>query len=234
MKSNFQYIWGISQKKDGQMKIYPNDPDGASLNRKKFFDKLGLDANNVVSAGLIHGDNIVVVGKENIGKKIENTDGLITSIPNIILTITIADCLPIYFFDKNKGVIGLVHAGWRGVVNNIVTKTLKKMESEFGTNPNDVNVIIGPHIKDCHFEVGEDVAKQFAVYNNFIDKDGDNIKINLSGIVSEQLKNGGVNIKNISDSEDCTHCLNEKYYSFRRDKPEKVEAMMAYSVIVNI
>lgn len=224
---NQKYLWGISQKEDGQMKVSPGDIVSQE-NRIKFFGKLQLDPNRVVSAGLVHGDNVAVVGEENFGQKIVNVDGLITSAPNVILTISIADCLPLYFFDNVNQVLGLAHAGWRGVSQEIAIKMLDKMMSEFGTRPEDVCVEIGPHIKDCHFEVDEDVAQQFSDYQEQISKKGEKSLINLSGIVREQLRKRGVKEENINISEECTYCLKEKYYSFRRDKPTQVEAMVAY------
>ncbi len=189
---------------------------------------MGLDPNTVVSASLVHGDNIAVVTESNIGQKIENTDGLITATPGVILTITVADCLPIYFFDQTKRVVGLTHAGWRGVVKNLASKMIQKMRSEFGTDPKDVLVTIGPHIKECHFEVREDVAEQFKDYPEFILRKDNKINLNLAGVVKKQLEDEGVLSEHISISNDCTYCLDKKYFSFRRDQPERVEAMIAY------
>lgn len=213
------------------MKVYPDNADLVLQNRQKFFATLGLDASNMVLAGLVHGDNIVVVGKENIGQKIENTDGLITKEPGVILTITVADCLPVYFFDKSKKVTGLAHAGWRGVKQNIVSLMLSKIQSEFASDPADVEVNIGPHIRNCHFEIKDDVAEQFANYSESIIKEGNSIKLDLSAIVKKQLENAGVRPDNVTISDECTYCLNQKYYSFRRDRPERVEAMVAYAVM---
>lgn len=224
---NQKYIWGISQKEDGQMKVSPGD-DISLANRARFFNKLHLDPNHVVSAGLVHGNNVIVVGEEDLSQKIANVDGLITSVPNVILTISIADCLPLYFFDETKQVIGLAHAGWRGVNGEIAVKMLDKMVSEFETKPEDVLVEIGPHIKSCHFEVDEDVAQKFSDYQEQISKKGEKSLINLSGIVREQLRKRGVKEENINISKECTYCFKEKYYSFRRDKPAQVEAMVAY------
>lgn len=223
-----EYLWGLSQKTDGQMKIYSDD-DGVSLsNRQKFFEKLGLNFTQAVQAGLIHGNNIKIVDQKDLEQKIIGVDGLVTSIPEIILTLTVADCLPVYFLDQEKKVIGLAHAGWRGVVQNIVAKMVEKMTTEFGSKPAEIKIKIGPHIQSCHFEIKDDVAEQFAQYEDFIDRSNNKIKLNLSAVVGEQLKAAGVKPENIEISNDCTYCLDKKYYSFRRDRPEKVEAMIAY------
>lgn len=209
-------------------------------NRKNFLDKLGLDASRTVSAGAVHENKVSVVDEENIGQTIENTDGLITSASNVILTVTAADCLPIYFFGenkytdkrKNKKIIGLAHAGWRGVAKNIVREMFKKMQAEFGMNPIDVSVKIGPHIKSCHFEIKKDVEDQFAEYKNCITREGDTVRLDLAAVVTRQLKAEGVCSEKISVSNECTYCLDKKYFSFRRDKPEKLEVMLAYNMMV--
>ncbi|MFA6476636.1 MAG: peptidoglycan editing factor PgeF [Candidatus Paceibacterota bacterium] len=231
MKEVLSYLWGTSQKSDGQMSVYSDDV--SVENRKIFFKKLGLDPGKIVLAGLSHSSNVDLVGEESIGQKINNTDGLITNVPGIILTITSADCLPIFFFDKNKEVIGLAHAGWRGVESNIVSKVIEKMRSKFGSNPKDITVNIGPHIKSCHFEIKDDLVEKFSQYKDFITTSDGVTNLDLSAIVREQLKDCGVNPDSINISSECTYCLPDKYYSFRRDKPEKVEVMVSYSVMGN-
>ena len=231
MEIDSKFVWGMSQKSDGQMIIYLEDRDNAKTNREKFFAGLGLDFRRMITAGLAHGHNITVVGEKECGQKILNTDGLISSDPNIILTVTGADCQPLYFFDEKNKVIGMAHAGWRGVEQNIAGKMVEKLKTEFGSKPEDIKVKIGPHIRKCHFEIGEDVAVQFADYQNFITREGVSIKLDLSAVVADQLKKVGVTAINIDISEECTYCLKDKYYSFRRDHPERVEAMVAYVVM---
>lgn len=213
------------------MKSYPGDQGKSLINRKKFFEKLNLSPDNIVLAGLIHKDNITIVDGKNIGQKIENTDGLITSTPNVILAITVADCLPIYFFDKQNNIIGLAHAGWRGVEQKIAVKILKTMESRFDTDPKNVFVKIGPHIKNCHFEIKDDVKEKFKEYKNFVKDIGGTMFLDLASVVSKQLKEEGVASENINVTDECTSCSPEKYYSFRRDHPKQVEAMIAYVVM---
>jgi hypothetical protein len=190
MKKELEYLWGISQKSDGQMSVYSDEE--SLINRKKFFVGLGLESGNAVLAGLSHSNNVTIVGEGERGQRIENTDGLITRVPGVILTITSADCLPIFFFDKEKGVIGLAHAGWRGVESNIVSKVIEKMKSELGSKPEDIIVKIGPHIKSCHFEIKEDLVEKFLQYKNFMITEGEVTKLDLSAIVREQLKVEGI------------------------------------------
>jgi polyphenol oxidase len=222
--------WGMSEKKDGSMKLYFDDVlDEAALgNRKKFFSALGVDLNNVVSADLAHGNNVAIAEKTDGGRLIPNTDALVTKEPGMFLTVTGADCVPIYFYDPKFRVVGLAHAGWRGVVKNIAAAAIAKMKENYGSELADIRVFVGPHIRSHHFEVKEDVAKEFASYPDRIVKPEGKILIDLGGVIKDQLVSADVNENNIEIDQTCTFCENEKYFSFRRDKPTKLQTMVAY------
>ncbi len=94
----------------------------AVQNRKTFFQNLGMSIEHMVSAVLTHGTQIVTVTEEDRGRIILATDGLTTNQADVILTVTVADCVPIYFFDPKNKAIGLAHAGWRGTLQNIASR----------------------------------------------------------------------------------------------------------------
>lgn len=219
---------GFSTKLDGDMKIHGDSTLDlvSSNNRKKYCDKIGVNLKNSISAKLVHSNTIHEVTFGDAGKVIEGVDGLVTDEKNLILTITAADCLPIYFFDFQKEVIGIVHAGWRGVLSDIVTEMIKKMVKNYNSNSGDIIVYVGPHIQKCHFEVGE-VLDDYKKYDAVVERDG-KFFVNLSKIVKQQLLKNEISENNIEISQECTYCLSDKYFSYRRDKPEIVEAMMAY------
>lgn len=223
--------FGLSEKKDGAMNLRMPDLDEECLqNRGKFFSSIGIDVDSVVLTNLVHGDTVVVVDERDGGQIIPNTDGLITNTRGLFLTVTASDCLPIYFFDKRNKAIGLAHAGWRGVVKNISKAMIAKMTSEFGSRAKDISAYIGPHIQKCHFEIKEDIKSNFS--DEFIIESGGIIKVDLLSKVKHQLLSLGLDSENITSSNDCTFCKSEKYFSYRRDKPEKVESMIAYMGIV--
>ena len=143
----------ISKKKDGAMKF-------SDENKERFLKKLGIDNKSIIGAGLVHGDNIEIVSNREAGEKIEKTDGLVTADKGLFLTLTIADCLPIFLYDPEKEIIGLVHGGWRSLAKNILTKAIEKIPSF----PKDILIGIGPGISQCHFEVKEDLLVEFRPY----------------------------------------------------------------------
>lgn len=217
--NNHNLYIGISEKKDGPMK--------SSLeNRLLFFKNNNLGNKIIVSAGLVHKNKVVIVDGIDENQSISDCDALITNQSKYLLIITIADCLPIYFFDKNKKVIALTHAGWRGVTSKIIKEVINIFTDYYNSNLNDIEVFIGPHIKDCHFEVKDDVSSQFKISDSTIRDE--KTYINLSKIVKNQLLQLNINNDNISISDECTYCLNDKYFSYRRDNPKELETMIAY------
>ena len=206
---------------------YVGRESASMVNREKFFKNIGIDPDKVVIAGLVHGKDIKNVNEENRGEFIADTDGLITKVPDVYLSVTAADCLPIYFIDRKLQVIGLAHAGWRGTAKNIAQAMVGKMIEDFKCDPKDIEVTIGPYIKACHFEV-ENVIPEFAGHDSAIHQQANRTTIDLGQINKEQLISAGVPEANITVSDECTHCLTEKYFSYRRDKPVDIEAMVAY------
>lgn len=222
-------VFGTSHKKDGKMNF--NDKNFRDLifsNRKKFLDSLGINIENIVSTRSVHGNNIYIADIKDKGTSLKGTDGLITDKKDLFLTATVSDCVPIYFYDYRKKIIGLAHAGWRGVINGMSKEVINKMIQNFDTNTNDIIVFVGPHIQKCHFEIKDDIIKNFKDYKEYIIENKKIKLVDLSGIIKKQLLEVGVDEKNITITKECTYCNDKKFTSFRRDKPEKPNSMIAY------
>lgn len=93
--------------------------------------------------------------------RLHGVDGLVTSLESVCIGVSTADCVPVLFYDPQKKVVGAAHAGWRGTVKHIASKTVAVM-SDYGCNPEDIKVAIGPSISQTHFEVGDEVVAAFA------------------------------------------------------------------------
>jgi len=229
LKKYKNLILGISEKDDGSMKFLGKIINNKAIrNRKLYLDKNKINSKKVVAVWPKHTDEIRAVTENDTGKVIENIDGLITNIKDLYLSITAADCLPIYFYDFKKEVIGIAHAGWLGVLKNISGKMIAAAINKYSSNPKDIQVYIGPHIQKCHFEVKDDVARKFIKYKDAIIKKDSKIFINLSEVAKEQLVKARVLEKNINISHECTFCLADKYFSNRREKLKDIQAMIAY------
>jgi len=219
---------GISTKQDGNMLVSIDSKifiEGKK-NREKFFQKNNIE--NYVVAGLVHGTDVKRVDLNDNRKILWNTDGFITRDKNLFLCLTGADCFPVYFFDEEKEIIGLAHGGWRGIVNGIVEKMILKMTKEFNCEIKNINVVLGPGIRSCHFEIKKDIINQFKKYKNFVINKDNKIFVDLLGIINSQLLKIKLLEKNIKDSNECTYCMIDKYFSNRRDKKEILNVMVAY------
>lgn len=183
---------------------------------------LNLSDERIYRAKQVHGRDIIIIDNQD-NKKIqyEEADGLITNIPGIALCTYHADCVPVYFYDREKRVIGLAHAGWKGTLNNIVEVIINNMKKGFQCNLNDIVVAIGPAIGVCCYEIGEDVVELFKDrFDNphiIIARDG-KIYLDLWKANKINLINAGIKDDNIYHSNFCTSCNLDTLYSYRREK----------------
>lgn len=216
----------MSEKEDGSMKIVDDEIiwKQNQKNRRIFFEKTGIGVDSVVSAKLVHGDETAVVGNAK-QKIISGADALITKEKGIFLAVTAADCVPVFFYDSKKDIIALAHAGWKGVVGKIIENSLRKLQ-ELGTIMSDLHVALGPAIGKCHFEIKEDILGEFLEYDEFVIRKDERIFVDIKGIIMEKLNTIGIPKENIENDPTCTYC-NENLFSYRRDKPETAEAMIA-------
>lgn len=216
---------GLSERADGSMVWWNRLPVGEAIrkNREKYFKRLVIDPKRVVAGGVVHGKAVERVGEKEAGKYLLNTDALITNAPGLFLTVTAADCLPVYFYDGKTKSLGIAHAGWRGLTKGILENLVFEFSRSFGSKADDLMVIIGPHIKSCHYEVGEEVAAKFSRQN--IERRDNRFYAKLSNEAESRLRALGV--KHISVSPLCTYD-DQRFYSARRDKSEPLKGMAAY------
>ncbi len=223
-------IYTVSEKKDGTMKLSGDLLKDKNIikNREKFLEKFGIEDRLTIKADLVHGGNVEFVSIKESGKIIDKTDGLITTDKNLFLTVTVADCLPIFIYDPEKEIVGLIHGGWRNLAKDILAVAVGKMVKNFGSSSEDILVGIGPGISQCHFEVKNDVLAEFKPYLKevLLKKEGKSF-LDLKKIARIQLINSGIKEENIEISPECTFCLSDKYFSFRRVRPESPETMIA-------
>jgi YfiH family protein len=88
-------------------------------------------------------------------------DGLMTAEPGILLTVRIADCLPLLLVDPKRRLVAAVHAGWRGALARVIEKAVGDMRRAFGSDPRELVAAVGPSIRACCYEVGEEVVEAF-------------------------------------------------------------------------
>lgn len=146
-------------------------------------------------------------------------DGIITTNENLIPVITVADCVPIYFFEPNHNVFGIVHSGWKGT--GIIKNAFMLASQKYGSRVEDFFVMIGPYIHDCCYIVNEERAQYFAKnfgedcvhpYNADDEKffwnngGGKLFSLSLETANVNLLRKIGVKEENITVCSDCTCC----------------------------
>jgi YfiH family protein len=217
----------MSEREDGSMRLFDNGNliQENIERRKKYFKKLGVKFDNVISAYLINETKIKIIENKERGI-ISKTDGLVTNKKNIYLSVTAADCIPVLFYDFKSKIVGVAHAGWRGVVGNIIKKTVDNI-FKLGGNAESIAVSMGPGIKQCHFEISKDILDKFNTCPEFIERRENKYVVNLKGIIKKQLTEIGIKNENIDNNNDCTFCNEEKYFSYRRENQKDVGLMIA-------
>jgi YfiH family protein len=202
-----------------------DDPDRVNENRRRAAIALGFSPSKMVCAEQVHGCRVAVVGASDAGRgavvmetAIPAADALVTDTPGLLLALFFADCLPILLADPERRVVGLAHAGWRGLAAGVIEKTVETMGKRFGTVPRSLVAAVGPGIGPCCFEVGEDVASHFAGAVRRLPGTG-KPHIDLALAAVERLTALGVTADQITRAGDCTVCGDpDCWFSHRRDR----------------
>ena len=172
---------------------------------------VGLNPNHIVKPNQVHSAEVKFVYKPG---EISATDALIANSNAIVLSIQVADCIPLFLADPLNSVIGLVHAGWRGVEKKIIPDTINRMIQQSASIEGMI-AFMGPSIRQCCFEIGPEVSNKFPI-DCLIKGNRDRSFLDLQQVVTNQLIGSQVLKKNIFSSEECTKCNPEKYFSYRR------------------
>jgi YfiH family protein len=129
-------------------------------NRALFVKDLGgRQSWPLITVRQIHSDLIHAV--DGVPEQPLAGDGIITDTPGLLVAIQTADCLPLILVDPKRRAVGVFHAGWRGTVKRIAEKGVGEMRRHFGTSPRSLLAAIGPGVRGCCYEVGEEVRTEF-------------------------------------------------------------------------
>ena len=177
-----------------------------------------LDAKSLYLPIQKHTDK-VIVADQNVQPQV--ADAVVTNRRGLVIGIQVADCVPILLFDKRRHVAAAVHAGWRGTADGILRKTIEVFRERFHCSPEDISAAIGPSIKGNCYAVGPEVVDavtRATGRGDYVTQRGEAWFANLPEANRVQAVSEGILPGNIWVSEDCTHCLPEKYYSYRYAK----------------
>jgi hypothetical protein len=239
-----EYRGCLSSRSAGSMTY---SPDLENPHRTALCERLGIAPQRLRSCVQIHSKDVLVLDSDGIGgaSPLEKADGLISVGPDTWLSVTVADCLPIYLIDttalgsssrSGPGLpLGLVHSGWKGT--GIVLRALELMAQRWNTRAEGVAAILGPCIRGPCYTVDEARARSFEAefggpggpypLGPVVWREGEGEKrwhIDLQAANGRLLAQAGV--RNIAVCEDCTYS-DDRLGSFRREGPQAYTRMAA-------
>jgi YfiH family protein len=227
---------GVSRcyRPEGDLNLgFTSHDDAANVreNRTRFLASLG--AADIGRFGLLHQQHTPIVHVLHTAEDFVTDftqpatlsgDGLVTNLPKMLLTVQIADCIPVLLFDPKQRAIGAFHAGWRGTVARIVELGVEALRAEYGTNPKDLIAAIGPGIGPESYSVGAEVQKEFRAQFDYADElfradaAAGQLYLNLWEANSRQLQHAGVPAENITVTGNDTATNTDRFFSHRAEK----------------
>ena len=191
--------------------------DDILQNHQLLSQTLNYNKKTLIHMKQIHSNRVHIVTNNDNFHNPPTCDALITNRKNTPLMVMVADCSPILFYDSVKEVIAVAHAGRAGAFNNIIQNVMASFKDNFGSNEEDIHVSVGASIGSCCYEVGKGIyteAKELKL-EYAIERRKDKYFLDISAILLKQLLTCRVKKKNIEFSQECTCCLNKKYFSYR-------------------
>lgn len=216
-------------KYDGSMALHTGQNyNNVMANRQIFVQQHQIDLSQLVFADQTHSANIKLItaagsGTTSLDDAIANTDALYSFESDIMLTSLTADCVPVLFWSIKDRLIGAIHSGWRGTVQEITTKTFEHIKKYHPkVDFNQIYVQLGPCISQIHFEVDHDVADQFQQLGYATEwflhhQESGKYHIDNQAVVAEQCRRSGIDPVKIQMDPMCTFAEPEGF-SHRENK----------------
>lgn len=169
----------------------------------------------IAMAEQVHGVSIASVERVPAPERpIAGCDALVTQAPGLGLAIRTADCLPLFVWDPAQRVVGIAHAGWRGLAARLPFRLISFLYQRYHTHPDQLWIGIGPAIHACCYEVG---AEFDARLGRWIQDRNGGRTCDLIACAVSQLREAGVREGRILDSGQCTACEPDRWFSLRRE-----------------
>jgi len=166
-------------------------------------------------------------------------DGLVTDQPGLLLGVLTADCMPVLIVDVEKRIVAAVHAGWRGTLKRILGKAVATLQSRFACHPRDCMAVVGPAIRGCCYEVGEEVMQAFHKEFGyppelFQSRLNGKQSLDLPTACRLQLLHSGLSAENVFSDPPCTSCNLDQFFSHRAEQGKTGRMMSLIGVLAGI
>ncbi|MEY2932029.1 MAG: hypothetical protein RL033_2778 [Pseudomonadota bacterium] len=216
---------GVSEGPFASLNCSPDVGDRAENvleNLARVAQALGLSVEHIYVAAQVHDRGVIVLDGSESASAVARTaaDAIVSSAPALGCGVRTADCVPILLADPESGRVAAVHAGWRGVVREVLASAIEQMVT-LGSRRAALLAAFGPHIGPSAFEVGDDVALELSrasTAEGVVQRAaGGKAHVELARIVQAQLCAAGLSTAHIEQVPGCTHGDAARYFSFRRD-----------------
>ena len=199
-------------------------PDALRENRRRIATAMGVTPDHLLGITQVHGVDVATVDVAWRTGDGPRADAMVTDRPGLALGIITADCGPVLLADPIRGVIGAVHAGWRGAVAGVLDATVAAMLRR-GARADGIVAAIGPCIGQSSYEVGPEVRNQVvgagaldagavACEDFFRAGHGDRLHFDLAGYCAARLRACGIGVIDVLG---CDTCADEtRFFSHRR------------------
>lgn len=191
--------------------------------RDAAFEALGISRRPLYLLRQAHGVSIHKAEEGGRGRLPLEGDGWISSERGLIAAVFVADCMPLFLWDKKGSVVGVFHSGWRGTRAGMPRRAVGAFQELYGVKAESLRAAIGPHIRRCCYRVGPEVAKEFP---RAVERRGEDLYLDMAGEAKAQFLEAGMEEGEIFQSELCTCCQEELFFSYRRQK--KDSRMLAF------
>ncbi len=218
-----EVLYATSRIQDGNMSFTHDEPALVVAQRKGFLENHGVYLEECVALTLEHDEKILLVGEKERGKGMRIheealcADALITNTPQIFLFLMTGDCFPLAYHDPIQKVVAVAHLGWKPTEKKLAAKVVQKMQEEFGSEPRNIKVAIGPGIHSESYHFKDPVQKGMPFWSPYLltDETGET-HIDLLSALQDQLSEAGIVSEHVWLSPVDTATSTE-YFSHYRD-----------------
>ena len=237
-------VCGFSTKALGNISFRTGDRDAVRKNKEALAEELGISWSEVIVLPLSHSNRVLslpertVITKDDSGVYASGgrvftprailvhdnpewqsgIDAVVTNIKGLFPTIMSADCAAVGFFDPVNKVIAMAHAGLIGAINKIIPNTVECMTKEYGSDPENIKVVIFPSIRKCHYDLKASgawkrIRRDSLAHYGQSDVIFADDKFDLHGLLFRQLADSGIKAENVHDTRLCTVCNRDMFFS---------------------
>lgn len=212
----------FSTKYFGNMSLSWGNEQKVLENRSRFIQEQSLSEDRFITFWLTHSSNVAVVKNGNVGQPISDPritlpefDAAVTDQKGVFFLMCSADCLPIVYFDPKQEVVGIAHAGWKGLVREIHLNVLKTMTDKFRSDLGNIRIGLGPSIGSCcNLQKVPLVQEKLPQWRNYLKSERKGIyRVFLNEFCRDSLIEFGVLRENIEEANFCTVDNHNEFFS---------------------